>query len=181
MPRSIIVKDARRSVEHKADKINPAHLSTDKIPVSYGHLNIPFLDVNTLSVSQEALAQVPAKWAVRFKVFPVSFEHQALTLAIADTPTIELLQELDFYLKTTIVPVRSTLKEIEELIRTHYGVGAQIVEEMIAQGSSSSQVQMMSETDDEPLSDASVAKLVEQLIRQGFAERATDIHIEPRE
>lgn len=136
---------------------------------------------NQMIVDPEVLSKVPAKWAVRFKVFPITFQDHTLTIAMAGPMTTQMIQELDFYLKTTVVPIRADAKDIEELIRTHYGVGAQIVEEMLAQAPAAADPQRSVESGSEEFSEASVGKLVEQIILQACDERATDIHIEPQE
>lgn len=143
-------------------------------------LKLPTFSLEHILVAPEMLALVPAKWATRFKVFPVAYEHNILTLAASDVPSITQLQELDFYLKTTVILVRLDLKNIEELIRTHYGIGAQIVEELIEQSPIDVQVQN-NFNDEEEFSEASVGMLVDRLIRQAYVDRATDIHLEPRE
>ncbi len=138
----------------------------------------PVLSEPDISNKTAVLDRLPVKWALRFHIFPLEWDGSVLKIAVEESFDISLIPEIQFYLKTVIVPVRVSGKEIEEWIRVHYGVGAQIVDEMrdkIPHKGVMEEGQAAQET----VSDVSIGKLVEHIIRQACNERATDIHIEP--
>jgi type II secretory ATPase GspE/PulE/Tfp pilus assembly ATPase PilB-like protein len=131
--------------------------------------------VHKFQIDPNALARVPAKWAVRFHIFPLAWKDNILSLAVAPACDPAVLLEIEFYLKSAVHPVITDQNEITELIRQHYGVGADIIDGMLGKV----QEKTVLEASEEEVSDISVAKFVEQIIRQACRERATDIHIEP--
>src|SRR5437868_1085494 len=87
----------------------------------------PSLNNKPPSFNAEVLARVPAKWAIRFQIFPLEYAHNVLKIAIAEPLDVLILQDIEFYLQTTVNPVLTQAKDIDEMIRTHYGVGAEII------------------------------------------------------
>jgi type II secretory ATPase GspE/PulE/Tfp pilus assembly ATPase PilB-like protein len=130
----------------------------------------------SFQANSEALSKVPAKWALRFLILPLEWENNILTIAMAEPFDPAVLHDIEFYLKVTVLPVAASKNDIQELIRIHYGVGAQIIDEML--GKMEEQVILADPVIDE-VSDVSIAKFIEQILRQACEERATDIHIEP--
>ena len=128
-------------------------------------------------VSAAALAQVPAKWAVRFQIFPLQWHEGVLKIAIA-TRDASIMQDIEFYLQVTVVAVPAQESDIVELIREHYGLGAQIIDEMLEQKKEEGAL-VLGDIPSEAPSDISIGKFVEYILRQACEERATDIHIEP--
>ena len=80
-------------------------------------------------------------------------------------------------------PVLATEEEISRVIKQHYGVGGQTVEEMI----SVDDLEVVSDVDDqggdilEAAQEATVVKLVNEILVEAIRDRASDIHIEPFE
>jgi type II secretory ATPase GspE/PulE/Tfp pilus assembly ATPase PilB-like protein len=137
----------------------------------------PAFSRENIQVDPAALAKVPSKWAVRFQIFPLQWDKDILRIAISSPWDAGNLQEIEFYLQIAVLPVSAPKQDIQELIRTHYGVGAQIIDEMLEK--KSEEGVPAGEMPNETLSDISIGKFVEHILRQACEERATDIHIEP--
>src|SRR3989338_4029986 len=52
------------------------------LPVLAKQLNMPLVKINTLNIDPEVISKVPAKFALHYKLIPLSAEGNAITLAV---------------------------------------------------------------------------------------------------
>jgi general secretion pathway protein E/type IV pilus assembly protein PilB len=136
-------------------------------------------------VDRTAVSAMPLKIAMHYKVMPLRLKNSTLTVAVYNPQDLRLTDELRTALKEryTIEPVLATEEEINTAIKRYYGVGAETISELVQKGRNGIKLEAAEDTaleDIEQLaSDASVVKLVNQLILEAHQRRATDIHIEP--
>ncbi len=146
---------------------------------------IPFVRLRETEVSKAAVEQVPLKVALHFKAVPVRLSGSTLTVAIANPQDVRVLDGLRTALQQrfTIEPALSTEEEILQALKKYYGVGADTVDQIMAdrdsQGLLTEVVEEAVEDIEQMAGDASVVKLVNQLILEAHSRRATDIHLEP--
>jgi type II secretory ATPase GspE/PulE/Tfp pilus assembly ATPase PilB-like protein len=105
-------------------------------------------------------------------------------VAIHNPQDVKLIDELGSALQQryTIEPVLATEEDIANAIKTSYGVGAETISTLVKEQGVSLHLEAAEGAieDIEQLStDASVVKLVNQLILEAHHRRATDIHFEP--
>lgn len=147
---------------------------------------IPFIRFGKFLIAKEVVDKVPAKLAVHYKTIPIKCTENTLTVAICDPQDIRILDDIRVALKSKyrIEAVLATESEILNAIKKYYGLGAETVEG-IMEKSPESQSTMPDENVDqiddvEKLAgDASIVKLVNQVMIEAYKKRATDIHIEP--
>jgi len=145
--------------------------------------NVPFIKLKETEIDPLAIKKVPAKFAWYYKVMPVKFIDNKLLIASSDP--LRSLDDLRIFLGYDLKPALASEAEIMEEIKEHYGVGAETVEGIIAKAPKEpKEPEVSKETgkieDIEKLAgDASVVKLVNQIILEAYQKRATDIHIEP--
>ena len=150
-------------------------------------LGWPFLDAvqtdPTMAVELKGI--IPARFAVKHQVLPVNFEpreneKRVLVLACHDPFDLVARQAVA---RRAGMPVRWCLSPQTEILaglQALYGVGADTFEDLLK-----SREGAFAEKEDEAnvidadSADASVVKFVNQIIREGLAQRATDIHVEP--
>src|SRR5256885_1136153 len=83
-------------------------------------------------------------------------------------------------------PVLASPKEITRLIRTHFGVGGETVSSLV-QEREKEEIELLEglEVDDSEAAkmaqEASVVRLVNEILLEAASERASDIHVEPEE
>ncbi|MCM8812137.1 MAG: Flp pilus assembly complex ATPase component TadA [Candidatus Omnitrophica bacterium] len=145
---------------------------------------MPFVSLREMEISREAVDQVPVKVALHFKIVPVRLENGVLTVAISNPQDVRLLDDLRVALqgRFSINPVLATEEEIGQALKRNYGVGAETVDQILAgqrPGAAETAGDEAIENIQELAGDASVIKLVNQLILEAHARRATDIHLEP--
>lgn len=147
-------------------------------------LNIPYVRVSELEIPQEVISSVPAKLVTHYGFVPLSCKDNVMQVVVSDPLDMHLLDDLRLVLKKEVEPVVSTSKEIREAIKKFYGIGADTVEQLIDGEKEAQTVQVeKSDIDDieQMAEDASIVRFVNQIIAEAFADRATDIHIEPLE
>jgi general secretion pathway protein E/type IV pilus assembly protein PilB len=146
---------------------------------------IPVVDLATATVDAELIKTIPLKAVYQRMCLPLKRENGTLTVAIADPLDTRAVDELRLLLDGRVEPVLARAKDIERLLKTHFGVGAETVERMIADGQGDLQVireeDLASKDDLELAEDASLIKFVNQFLLEAIQERASDIHIEPME
>ena len=144
------------------------------------------VDLTKTTISLEAMKAAPSKLVHRKSLLPLSRENGTLTVATGDPFDMASLDELQTLTGLHIHPVLGSPREIARLIRTHFGVGGETVNALV-QERASQDVELLEdiEADDSELAkqaqEASVVKLVNEILVEAANERASDIHIEPEE
>lgn len=147
--------------------------------------HLPFLEITELDPDGELLSRVNVKTIFRRRILPLDDQNGTIRIAIADPLDLEVLDELRLLLKSDVTAVVARPSEIDRLIKKHYGVGAEEVDNMV--GSSREEIQVVRDEDDlgEELvrmaEDAGLVKFVNQVLTEAVRDRASDIHIEPME
>jgi len=141
------------------------------------HLSI--VDLSSVAPDAEALGAVPARLAYRLHCVPIDRNDGALTVATSNPFDLSAIDELSLIAGRPVRPVLADDDELRRFIREHYGVGGDTLDEMGGDGPEAA----ASESDDaaEQANEASVVRLVNDLLGEAIDERATDIHIEPYE
>ncbi len=147
-------------------------------------LAMPLLDLTATDIDVETLRSMPARLVYRKKLVPVSRANGTLTVATADPFDLYAFDEVRMLTGLQVQPVLATEEQISAVIKSQYGVGGDTVEQMAGDDDG---VQVLSPTSDdtddllEMAQEASVIKLVNELLVEAVNERASDIHIEPYE
>jgi type II secretory ATPase GspE/PulE/Tfp pilus assembly ATPase PilB-like protein len=146
-------------------------------------LDVPYMRIKNISIDPAAVKKVPAKFAWHYRVMPLNFEDDKLV--IATSYPLKPLDDLRLFLGYEIKPVLSLKNEVLEAINEYYGIGAETVEGILAKSPTQykdlDSLKDAADIDDieKMAEDASVVKLVNQILLEAYQKRATDIHIEP--
>jgi len=145
-------------------------------------LNIPYVRLKDKVIDPAVIQRVPAKFASHYKIVPLEFQNETLTLVMRDPLDIRTLDDLKLLLGAEIKGVLSSESEIDDAIRKYYGVGAETLEQIISDKTSVETVALEADQvqDLETIAqDASIIKFVNQIFTEAVKDRATDIHLEP--
>jgi type II secretory ATPase GspE/PulE/Tfp pilus assembly ATPase PilB-like protein len=148
-------------------------------------LKLGCYDLKRYPVDPAVLKKIPLKVASYYKFIPLKIAGRVLTIAVSSPLDIKTQDEIRTQVGYDIETVLSCADDIAESIKKHYGLAADTLEGIVSQqagkpGSSSLETAHEKVDDIEKLAeDASVIKLVNQIILEGWQKRATDIHIEP--
>ncbi len=151
-------------------------------------LKIPYLDMQGVKISQDAIRRVQESVARKHKVIPISIENGSLKLAMADPLNIFAVDEVTIQSGMDVITVLAAESDIERAIQEQYGVAASIKAAVKSLGvqeekkeEAAALVSGGEQTGTLDATEAPVAKLVEMILKQALDDSASDIHIEPTE
>ena len=155
----------------------------DYLEVYGDQLSIPLVDLGEMEIDAALLAQTPSKVVHRDRVIPIDSHDGVIRVATNNPFNLYAFDELRMLMGAKIETVLATSEEISRVIKQHYGVGGHTVEAMIGE----SGVEVVSEVDAdnadliEQAQEATVVKLVNEILLEAIRDRASDVHIEPYE
>ena len=143
---------------------------------------MPVVDLSDLAIEPKVLQTLPAKLVYKQNCVPIGRTGDTLTVATSDPFEITVLDELRLLAGCSIELVLADEDELHKFIRENYGVGGDTLDEMSA-GANGVQAAVADASLDEveAAQEASVIKLVNDVLIEAIKERATDVHIEPYE
>ncbi len=144
------------------------------------HFGIDFISLSEAVVDDAAVSSVSAKLAAHYSVMPVRLSAGVLTIAVSNPLNISAAEDIETNLGYRVERVLACRDDIRRALQRYYGVGADTVERILAESPERQEVLPHEEAHDlEKLAeDASVVRLVNQLLQEAIAGRATDIHFE---
>jgi type IV pilus assembly protein PilB len=149
------------------------------------HSGLKAVDLTGMTIPQVIIDTVPESVARENVVIPLSEDGGMLQIVMSDPSDYETVTKLQFILNKEIQPVIAPKEQIVEAINRHYGqTETESVDSVLAEFTDTQIVfddLAASKTITEDESDAPVVKLVNLIIQEAIALRASDIHIEPFE
>ena len=142
---------------------------------------IGFTDIRELSIPPEVIKAVPAKLASHYEVMPVRLESGVLTLAVSNPLDMAPVEDIEANLGLHVERILAGADDIREAVKQHYGVGAATVQRLLSDsGMHENDATTVQESHDleQMAEDASVVRLVNQLLQDAITARATDLHLE---
>src|SRR5712692_4504583 len=145
------------------------------------------VDLTQVTIEPDTLKAMPMKLVHRRGLMPLSRNNGSLRVATGDPFDVNALDELQTLTGLHVDPVLASPREIARLIKTHFGVGGETVTALVQERDSEEGIELLEEleADDSELAkmaqEASVVKLVNEILVEAANERASDIHIEPGE
>ncbi|MCM8800531.1 MAG: Flp pilus assembly complex ATPase component TadA [Candidatus Omnitrophica bacterium] len=145
-------------------------------------LKIPFIDLKNISIEKSVIDKVPVKVAFYYKFIPLQIKERTLIIAVSLPLDIKVQDEIRTQLGYDIELVLASSADIRDSLTKYYGLAQETLEKIIERipFAETSNLSLEKIEDIERLAeDASVIKLVNQIILEAYRKRATDIHIEP--
>ena len=149
-------------------------------------VGVEFLDLRTADVDLALLEDFPLKVIYRQILFPVSRENGTIVVATSDPLDFYPLDEISAAMGLAVEPVLAEKSEIAKLIKTHLGVGGETIGGLIEQRTEDG-IELLTEieTDGSELSEmaqeASVVRLVNEILLEAVESRTSDVHIESQQ
>ena len=161
---------------------NGALTEQDFLKVMGERLDFEIVDLPNATIEDEAIRSLPSRFVYRNHLAPIARENGTLKVATSDPFDLYVFDEIKLLTGLEVSPVLAPRDEIDKVIKDHYGVGGDTVEEMTGDDD----LALTSSEDDsqdllQMAQEASVIKLVNEIILEAINERASDIHIEPFE
>ena len=150
-------------------------------------LGVEFIDLSKTALAPELVQYIPKSIAKKHNVVPVRVEKDELFLAMSDPLNFMAIEDVKRVCGRKVVPMIATGDAVDRAIMTLYGNegAARAIEEMRREaGEEQIPAATVSTTNVGSDSDAATAptiRLVNSIIERAATERASDIHLEPRE
>ncbi len=154
-------------------------------------LGMQVVKLSELTIASQVLDMVPETMATVYKIVPISFRNDVLTVAMADPQNIGALDDLRNMLNFEVKGAVSNEGDIKAAIERFYSDKQMSIEDVVAElekdeelqkaaaGTSESSVDLESI---EELADAApVRKLLNMVLLLAIKDKASDIHFEPFE
>jgi len=143
--------------------------------------DLEVVDMSTLVVDAATLGLLPPKLVFRQKCVPIAKRDGELTVATSDPFEASILDELRLLARCPIRLVLADEEELQTFIRANYGVGGDTLDAMHAEAGLSHVIEPKTNDDLEQAQEASIIRLVNDVLSEAINDRATDVHIEPYE
>jgi type IV pilus assembly protein PilB len=144
--------------------------------------HMDWIDLSSVVIPPEVIAQIRGEDARRFKVIPVAFGETGLVVAVSDPLDIDTIDSLSFLLQRELELVCSSPEKIREALLKYYGTAdeaADILQKKIGQDIDLG-IEIGDETGSETdEADAPIIRMVSMLLIEAHRAGASDIHLEP--
>ncbi len=143
-------------------------------------LNVPIIDLTRHRVQPEALALVPEEYARQHDLIPVDLTGDSLVVVMADPLNMHTLEDLRARARKIIQPAVGIPSDIREAIDRNY-VGWNEIERQISMVTPRVDEAPVEEAAPDLTAQTPIVRTAELLIGQAVRDRASDIHLEPKE
>ncbi len=141
---------------------------------------------------KEVIKKMSAPIARIYKIMPIKWENNTLTVAMADPSNIRVLDDLHFVLSCELKGAVCSEEEIDRALSKYYGADVESVGDLLEQIEEEMAAPAVEEREEEEeevdiaaltklAQDAPVVKLLNLILATAIRDRATDIHFEPFE
>src|SRR5262249_42921294 len=126
-----------------------------------------------------ATSLLPEALAKRYRALPIGERDGRLLVAMSDPANVYALDDIRTITGRDVLPVVATAADVENAIQKFAGLDSQVAMASMVDAASGDDEE---DTDlDVAVEDAPIVKLVNAIMTQAVADRASDVHIEPRE
>jgi general secretion pathway protein E/type IV pilus assembly protein PilB len=159
----------------------------DVLEVLGEQMSIEVADLTQVQIDRGLLKMMPSRLVHKRGLIPIEKSGQTLKVATADPFDITAFDELRMLTGLKVEPLLASKSEIERLITQYFGVGGSTIDEMMEEEEQDEDVELLSESVDESgdlvemAQEATVVKLVNEILTEAIRDKASDIHIEPYE
>jgi general secretion pathway protein E/type IV pilus assembly protein PilB len=155
----------------------------DVLQVLAQQMGMEVVDLSSAEIDIDLLKLLPPRLIHKRGLIPIAKNGTTLRVATSDPFDITAVDDLRAYTHLKIDAVLASEGEINRLIRQHFGVGGSTIDQMIQE--QNDEVELLSGSVDEDgdliemAQEATVVKLVNEILTEAVRDKASDIHIEP--
>ncbi len=150
-------------------------------------LGMQVVDLSRCAADPEVVKAFPARLVHRYGVFPLGESDDGLLLVTSKPFDLHAIDAVSAAVGRRVIPLLALPDELDKLIKSHLGVGAETIDGLMAQAADEDGVELLDEVqfDDSEASEqaqqASVVRLVNEILSEAVLAKASDIHIEAQE
>ena len=143
-------------------------------------VGLEFVDLTEYRVDAAATALLPEALCRRYRALPIGEEDGKLLVAMSDPANVYALDDIRTITGRDVRPVVATSNDVEQAIQKYSGMGDQ-VEALATEAAEALDTEADLTHVEAAVEDAPIVKLVQAIMTQAAADRASDVHIEPTE
>ncbi len=155
--------------------------SDDVLAAIASQFHLPIVSLDEIEVDDETLRILPAKVVYKLKCAPIGREGRTLRVATSDPTELAALDELRLLTGLSIELALADERDLQKFIRARYGVAGDTLDALAGDAPAELEAAPAIGDDAEQAQEASVIRLVNDLLIEAIRERATDVHVEPYE
>jgi len=150
-------------------------------------LRLPLVDLSDVEVDPSLLEAFPIRLVHRHEFFPLSADDDGMRVAVSNPFDFQAIDTLSAATGQVIHPVVAPPQQVRELIKRYLGVGAETIDGLLALQKEDDPYAELESLSGKDLEDAEVAqqasvvRLVNEILSEAIDARASDIHIEAQE
>ena len=148
-------------------------------------LGLDMVDLSTAKIDLSLLRDFPLKLIHRHGIFPLAMEDGSLVVATGNPFDLHAFDAVSAATGLSVFPVVALPDELAKLIKRNLGVGAEVIDGLVAQDEKRhADVEMLEDVEwdqseaSEMAQQASVVRLVNEILEEAVEARASDIHLE---
>ena len=148
-------------------------------------LGMDYVDLSMATIDSSVLRRFPLRLIHRYGVFPLEYRDGALLVATSNPFDLTSLDAVGAAVPESVVPVIALADELARLVKLHLGVGAETIDDLIAiREQQDHRIEVLDEPEwdrseaSEAAQEASVVRLVNEILVEAIEARASDIHME---
>ncbi len=176
--------------------IDLGYISKEEMLLALGaQVGMDVVDLDDIEIDPEVIDMVNPTMAKVYKIIPVEYEDDTLTVAMADPLNLSVLDDLRFMLDCDVEGAVSNEEDVEEAIEEYYAGKSDSVDDLLdemdeEEDEEEEYAMMIEEQEDEAINidnleemaqKAPVVKLLNLVLLQAIRDQASDIHFEPFE
>ena len=146
-------------------------------------IGVDYVDLRTADIDLALLDDFPTRLIYREQVFPIGVEDGLILIATSNPFDLYAVDEVAAAIGKAVLPVLAASPEIDSLIKQHLGVGSETIDSLIQQRTDDD-LELLDEIEgdgselSEMAQEASVIRLVNEILLEAIQMRASDVHIE---
>ena len=142
-------------------------------------VGLEFVDLTEYRIDAAATALLPEALCRRYRALPIGEQDGKLLVAMSDPANVYALDDIRTITGRDVRPVVATANDVEQSIQKFSGMSEQV--EALASEAADALDSETGVTVEAAVEDAPIVKLVQAIMTQAAADRASDVHIEPTE
>lgn len=148
--------------------------------------NVPYVDLETIPLSPDALSFVPQNMASRFEVFPINVDRnkKEMTVAMADPLDLSAIEFIEQKTRFRVKPVSADPATITNFIATRYAtsLSQEVTEALKDVEPTIGQKSVLPVAEEGKfIRGEKIGEVISKILEFAVKSRASDVHIEPQE
>jgi len=150
---------------------------------------LQIVDLTETRVPDEVIKMVSVSMAQVYRIVPISFENNVLTVAMADPQNVNALDDLRFMLNCQVTAAVATEAQVTQAISQYYGGQKESIKDLL-DSMTGEEMEVLKQGDQEEVDPRDIEKMVHAapvvkflnlVLLTAIRDQASDIHFEPFE